>query len=78
MRSTAVMASPISSALASRWIEDGTADEIIGYIRAESAARQAIATELLTGLEYRYAPNAFNVGPRPPKSSDFIAGTPVL
>jgi DNA-binding transcriptional MocR family regulator len=69
LRSTAVMASPISSALATRWIEDGTADEVIGYIRAESAARQAIATELLAGLEYRSAPNAFNVWLRLPEGA---------
>lgn len=69
LRSTAVMASPISSALATRWIEDGTADEVIGYIRAESAARQAIATELLAGLEYRSAPNAFNVWLRLPEGT---------
>lgn len=69
MRSTAVMASPISSALATCWIEDGTADEIIGYIRAESAARQAIASELLAGLEYRSAQNAFNVWLRLPEGA---------
>jgi len=69
LRSTAVMASPISAALATRWIEDGTADEIINYVRAESAARQAIATELLSGLEYRAAPNAFNVWLRLPEGA---------
>ncbi len=66
LRSTAVMASPISTALATRWIEDGTADEIIDYVRVESAARQAIANELLSGLEYQSAPNAFNVWLRLP------------
>lgn len=69
LRSTAVMASPISSALATRWIEDGTAHEINQYIRTESAARQAIADEMLSGLEYQSAPNAFNVWLRLPEGA---------
>ena len=39
----AVMPSPLSTALVTQWIEDGTADRIRRFIRAESAARQAIA-----------------------------------
>ncbi len=69
LRSTAVMASPITTALATRWIEDGTADEIIDDVRFESAARQAIASELLYGLEYQSAPNAFNVWLRLPEGA---------
>lgn len=69
LRSTSVMASPILSALAARWIEDGTAEEIRRYIRTESAARQAVAAELLSDLEYQSAPNAFNVWLRLPEGS---------
>ncbi|WP_209428308.1 PLP-dependent aminotransferase family protein [Pararhodobacter sp. SW119] len=61
LRSTAVMASPISSALVTRWIDDGTAEAIRRFIRSESAARQAIAVEVLSGFNYRSHPNAFNI-----------------
>ncbi|WP_313614573.1 PLP-dependent aminotransferase family protein, partial [Rhizobium sp.] len=39
MRASAVMPSPICMALATRWIEDGTADAIRRFVRAESAVR---------------------------------------
>ncbi len=57
----AVMASPITAALATQWIEDGTADQIRRFIRSETAARQAIARETLEGFEFEAAENAFNV-----------------
>lgn len=61
MKALAVMPSPLSMALATRWIEDGTADHIRRFIRAESAIRQTIAAEALTGFTFRAAENAFNV-----------------
>lgn len=57
----AVMASPICAALATQWIMDGTADQIRRFIRSETAARQAIAREVLEGCTFRSAENAFNV-----------------
>ena len=69
LRSTAVMASPISSALVTRWVEDGTAEQIRRFVCEEASARQAIAAELLTGLEYRSDHNAFNVWLRLPEGS---------
>lgn len=47
MRANIVMASPITAALATRWIEDGTGDSILRFIRAETAARQKLAAEIL-------------------------------
>jgi DNA-binding transcriptional MocR family regulator len=47
IRATAAMASPLSAAIASRWIEDGTANDVLEAIRQEARARSAIATELL-------------------------------
>ncbi|MGR3805703.1 aminotransferase-like domain-containing protein [Marinibacterium profundimaris] len=61
IRALAVMPSPLSMALTTQWIEDGTADSIRRFIRAESAARQAIAREALEGMDYRSAENAFNI-----------------
>ena len=57
----AVMPSPITTALATQWIEDGTADQIRRFIRSETSARQAIAREVLEGFDFRGAENAFNV-----------------
>ena len=61
LRVTNVMASPLSMALVTRWIEDGTADRICRFIRAESAARQAIATDVLQGLRFEADSHAFNI-----------------
>ncbi len=60
-RAISVMPSPLSMALATRWIEDGTADGIRRFVRAETAARQAIVAEALAGLDFRADPSAFNI-----------------
>ncbi len=60
-RASAVMPSPLCMALATRWIEDGTADAIRFYIRKESAARQKIAAETLAGHNFSGGPDAFNI-----------------
>ncbi len=61
LRVANVMASPLSMALVTRWIEDGTADRICRFIRAESAARQDIAARLLQGVEFTSDRHAFNL-----------------
>lgn len=61
IRALSVMPSPLSIALTTQWIEDGTADSIRRFIRAETAARQAIAAEVLGDFKYRSADNAFNL-----------------
>jgi len=47
LRAATVMASPLTIGVATRWIEDGTADAILRFIRTETAARQAMAREIL-------------------------------
>lgn len=47
IRSMASMASPLTAAVATRWIEDGTADAVLAAIRAEARARQAMAARIL-------------------------------
>ncbi len=72
----AVMSSPITAALATQWIEDGTADQIRRFIRSETSARQAIAREVLEGCDFRGAENAFNVWLTLPKGigrADIVA-----
>ena len=61
LRAISVMPSPICAALATRWIEDGTADRIRHFLRTESAVRQKIAAEIFSGFAFRSDPEAFNI-----------------
>ncbi|SNZ20271.1 PLP-dependent aminotransferase family protein [Cohaesibacter gelatinilyticus] len=47
LRATACMASPLTTAIATNWIEDGTADAVLNAIRQESEIRQRIAKDYL-------------------------------
>ena len=47
IRATASMASPLTAALATRWLESGTADAALDAIRRETKARQAIVRSRL-------------------------------
>lgn len=49
IRATSLMASPLTSALAARWIADRSLDAIVESIRRENVERQAIASRLLGG-----------------------------
>ncbi|MFC5311838.1 PLP-dependent aminotransferase family protein [Azospirillum rugosum] len=60
LRATTVMASPLTLALATRWIVDGTADAILDAVRAESAARQGFARSILPHAGQRSKPEAFH------------------
>lgn len=75
LRAANVMASPLTSALATRWIEDGTADTILRYIRAETTARQHIASEILPVGSFRADLLSFHLWvdlPKPWTRSSFI------
>lgn len=61
LRAATVMASPVTAALATRWIEDGTADAVLGFVRSESRARQAIAARLLPPDLVKTDPNGFHL-----------------
>ncbi len=61
LRSTNVMASPISVALMGRWIEDGTARALQEFVRGAARDRQALAKMILSGCEFKGAPEAFNI-----------------
>jgi DNA-binding transcriptional MocR family regulator len=61
MRANSVMASPLTVALATRWIEDGTADTILRFIRIEAAARQQMAAAVLPKNSFSADPLAFNI-----------------
>ncbi|ODN69968.1 PLP-dependent aminotransferase family protein [Methylobrevis pamukkalensis] len=61
LRSATVMASPLTVALATRWIEDGTADALLRFIRTETRARQKLATELLPPGSFMADPLSFHL-----------------
>jgi DNA-binding transcriptional MocR family regulator len=61
MRALTVMASPVAAAVATRWIEDGTADTILRFIRSETMARQRIAAKILEPGSYLSDPLSFNL-----------------
>jgi DNA-binding transcriptional MocR family regulator len=76
IRALSVMPSPLSMALTTQWIEDGTADGIRRFIRSETSARQAIADDVLAGHSYQSAENAFNIWLSLPKGvtrADIVA-----
>ncbi|MCW2238744.1 DNA-binding transcriptional MocR family regulator [Azospirillum canadense] len=60
LRATTVMASPLTLALATRWIVDGTADAILDAIRAESAERQSFARSVPPYASRRSKPETFH------------------
>jgi len=47
LRAVSLMASPLTAALATQWIDDGTLDALTAAIRAENQARQRLAATLL-------------------------------
>jgi DNA-binding transcriptional MocR family regulator len=75
LRAANVMASPFTAAIATRWIEDGTADAILRFIRTETAARQSLASAILPVGSFRADPISFNLWvdlPAPWTRSAFI------
>ncbi|HEY4069219.1 MAG TPA: PLP-dependent aminotransferase family protein [Burkholderiaceae bacterium] len=61
LRATTVMASPITNALATRWIGDGTALAMRDAIRDESIARQALAAAHLAKYPVLAQPESFHL-----------------
>ncbi|MFC7051141.1 PLP-dependent aminotransferase family protein [Hansschlegelia quercus] len=75
LRAANVMASPLTVSLATVWIEDGTADAILRFIRAETAARQKLAAEILPRGSFVSDPLSFNLWinlPAPWTRSSFV------
>ncbi|MEO9682894.1 MAG: PLP-dependent aminotransferase family protein [Tateyamaria sp.] len=61
IKTTAVMASPVTMAIVTRWITDGTADRIRRFVRKEALARQKIASQYLPNANFVSDPEAFNI-----------------
>lgn len=76
VRTTAWMPAPLSMLIATRWIEDGTAQCILDAQRAELAVRQELARELLPREHLKSDPACMFVWlrvPAPWRSDDFAA-----
>ena len=61
VRTATVMASPVTIALATRWIADGTADALLAAVRKESVERQRLVTAILPRGSYRADPVGFHL-----------------
>ena len=61
LRAVSVMAPPISMAIASEWIMDGTAEALVQFIREESRARQLLAAQALGAVDYLAAADGFHL-----------------
>lgn len=61
LRATTVMASPVTNALATLWVGDGTAEAMLQAIRNESIARQALAARHFAGHAVQSQPEAFHL-----------------
>ncbi|MFV3074529.1 PLP-dependent aminotransferase family protein [Niveispirillum fermenti] len=61
LRATSQMAPPLSMAVATSWIEDGTARAILAAIREEAAERQRIAARILPLGSFQAHPNGHHL-----------------
>jgi DNA-binding transcriptional MocR family regulator len=78
VRTATVMASPVTIALATRWISDGTADALLAAVRQESMQRQKLVTAILPREIYRSDPVGFHLWlslPGPWTRSAFVGHT---
>ena len=68
VRTATVMASPVTVALASRWIVDGTADALLAAVRKESMERQRLAAAILPPGSFRANSAGFHLWVSLPES----------
>ncbi len=61
LRATTVMASPLTNALATRWVQDGTAEAVLQAIRTASMARQELAARHLGDHGIAAQPEGFHL-----------------
>ncbi|MFO1056063.1 MAG: PLP-dependent aminotransferase family protein [Dongiaceae bacterium] len=76
VRTSTWMAAPLMAEIATRWIEDGTADRLAADARAEASARQATARAALAGWRWLAHPTGFHGWlelPEPWRAEDLTA-----
>ncbi len=67
LRATTWAVAPLTAAVASTWIGNGTADALLAARRHEARARQAIAVEALAGADLQTQPEAYYLWLRLPE-----------
>src|SRR5690606_23995379 len=55
------MATPLIAEIGSKWVTDGTANELVLWQRAALQRRQEVAAEVLAGMDVHAHPNALHV-----------------
>jgi DNA-binding transcriptional MocR family regulator len=70
LRANVLMASPLLSALMTAWVEDGTAQAIVGAIRRECVERQRIARDILPAGSFAAHPEGLHLWLRLPPRWD--------
>lgn len=76
LRATTWAVAPLTAAVASHWIRDGTADRILEARRQEARERQALARARLAGFDFDTKPEAYYLWlrlPEPWRSDSFAA-----
>ncbi len=76
VRTTAWMSNPLSALVASRWLNDGTAQAILNAQLTELRARNLIATAILAGADFNFDPRCMFIWlklPAPWRSDEFAA-----
>ncbi len=69
------MATPLMAEIASRWLSDGTALELLNWQRGRLARRNAIAARVLQGIDYQSTPNGMHIWlpiPEAWREGDFV------
>ena len=76
LRATTWAVAPLTAAVASAWIRDGTADALLAGRRREARERQALAREALRGADFETRPEAYYLWlrlPEPWRSDSFAS-----
>jgi DNA-binding transcriptional MocR family regulator len=55
------MATPMVAEMASKWVVDGTAMELVRWQRAALASRHGIVADVLSGVDYRSHHNSLHI-----------------
>lgn len=55
------MATPMVAEIASRWVSDGTAIELVAWQRAALRQRQRVVSQVLAGIDFRAHPESLHV-----------------
>jgi DNA-binding transcriptional MocR family regulator len=75
IRGTTWMAAPLMAEIASRWIQDGTAETILARKRKEAAARYRVARNALDGFAVQAHPEAYHLWlglPKPWRAESYV------